>query len=515
MTAPAGGIPCMLMRGGTSKRGLFPGIGPARRSRERDVLLARIVGSPDPHAAGRHRRWSPADQQGRHRGSARATRRRRGLPVPPGRPETAACLRPTRPAATSWPAVGPFAIERGLVEPAGTKPVRIRMGTRAAWRSRRVQRPAAVVDYAVAPSIWAYRAGGDGAARVRGHRGLHAGRLLPTGAVREAIDGVEVTCVDNGMPVVVVGADRPRHRAVTRRRSSSRPMRHWRRLIRALRLEAGRRMGLGDVEHRTIPKVSIVRAATAGRARHADLHPAPLPHGHRGPGRRVGGDRRGPARHGRGTIVHRRRRPSCREAGAPTGFARCAGDLRQDRTARTWSAVVRSADAVRRCRRSHGTRERVPLERVRDIAHVGPVELRTPSPGRHDPVLRRGARAPGRGSLGGPRAAPYLGRLRAREPRVLGCGTSGIGRTFLRARPTARSSAASPRSIAAGLGGVLAADRGRAGPDVPVPRSRRASDGHLLGRGWFRRRRGPASRRSRTRRPGSPAAAPTSGAWTT
>lgn len=36
--------------------------------------------------------------------------------------------------------------------------------------------------------------------------GSVAGRLPPTGNAREVIDGMEVTCVDNGMPVVVARA---------------------------------------------------------------------------------------------------------------------------------------------------------------------------------------------------------------------------------------------------------------------------------------------------------------------
>ena len=37
--------------------------------------------------------------------------------------------------------------------------------------------------------------------------GSATGSLLPTGNVRDAIDGIEVTCVDNGMPVVVAMAE--------------------------------------------------------------------------------------------------------------------------------------------------------------------------------------------------------------------------------------------------------------------------------------------------------------------
>ena len=38
-------------------------------------------------------------------------------------------------------------------------------------------------------------------------RARRPARLLPTGHVRDAIDGIEVTCVDNGMPVVLALAE--------------------------------------------------------------------------------------------------------------------------------------------------------------------------------------------------------------------------------------------------------------------------------------------------------------------
>ena len=37
--------------------------------------------------------------------------------------------------------------------------------------------------------------------------GSATGALLPTGNVRDTVDGVEVTCVDNGMPVVLALAE--------------------------------------------------------------------------------------------------------------------------------------------------------------------------------------------------------------------------------------------------------------------------------------------------------------------
>jgi 4-oxalomesaconate tautomerase len=96
-----------------------------------------------------------------------------------------------------------------------------------------------------------------------GTEGSASGALLPTGSPRDVIAGVEVTCVDNGMPVVVLAArtlgltgyenveDLAADEALRTR-------------IQAIRLAAGERMGLGDVREATIPKTTLVAPARAG-----------------------------------------------------------------------------------------------------------------------------------------------------------------------------------------------------------------------------------------------------------
>ncbi|MBV9440915.1 MAG: 4-oxalomesaconate tautomerase, partial [Candidatus Eremiobacteraeota bacterium] len=104
--------------------------------------------------------------------------------------------------------VGPFAIERGLVAARdGVTPVRIRMVNTASIAVAHVQTPGGRVRY-------------DGNARIDGVPGTAApiaidfldiaggscGALLPTGNVRDVVEGVEATLIDNGMPVVVMRA---------------------------------------------------------------------------------------------------------------------------------------------------------------------------------------------------------------------------------------------------------------------------------------------------------------------
>jgi 4-oxalomesaconate tautomerase len=98
-----------------------------------------------------------------------------------------------------------------------------------------------------------------------GTEGSACGALLPTGRVRDLIDGVEVTCVDNGMPVVVAraadlgvtGDETPADLAADDR---------LRDRIQSLRLRAGELMGLGDVSGTSVPKTTLVAPPRAGGA---------------------------------------------------------------------------------------------------------------------------------------------------------------------------------------------------------------------------------------------------------
>jgi 2-methylaconitate cis-trans-isomerase PrpF/tripartite-type tricarboxylate transporter receptor subunit TctC len=89
--------------------------------------------------------------------------------------------------------------------------------------------------------------------------GAVTGKLFPTGNRIDVIDGMEVTCIDAAMPLMMLraadmgftGRERPAefdaNAAFLER-------------LEALRLEAGRRMGLGDVSGSVIPKPVLVSA---------------------------------------------------------------------------------------------------------------------------------------------------------------------------------------------------------------------------------------------------------------
>lgn len=161
--------------------------------------------------------------------------------------------------------VGPFAIEAGLVRARdGVTPVRIHNVNTGKLVEARVCTPGRRVVY-------------DGDAAIDGVPGTAApvqlafldsagsktGRLLPTGSPVDVIDGVEVSCVDAAMPVVIVRAaalGKTGHEAATElgRDPALRPR------LERLRIEAGRRMGIADAADRIIPKPVLVAPAAHG-----------------------------------------------------------------------------------------------------------------------------------------------------------------------------------------------------------------------------------------------------------
>jgi len=97
--------------------------------------------------------------------------------------------------------------------------------------------------------------------------GSSCGKLFPTGSNIDRIDGMEVTCIDNGMPVVLMravdlgkrGDESPEELEVDAPLKSR---------IERLRLAAGPRMNLGDVTKKTVPKMCLVSPAHHGGTLH-------------------------------------------------------------------------------------------------------------------------------------------------------------------------------------------------------------------------------------------------------
>lgn len=155
--------------------------------------------------------------------------------------------------------VGPAAIEMGLVRALdGVTTVRIRAVNTGALIEADIQTPRRRVAY-------------DGTARIDGVPGTAApirlsftkvagaktGALFPTGRRSEEIDGIAVSCIDAAMPMVFV---RAADLGLTGYESKAEIDADRQTLgrIEAIRIEAGRRMGLGDVTRSVVPKFALV-----------------------------------------------------------------------------------------------------------------------------------------------------------------------------------------------------------------------------------------------------------------
>jgi 4-oxalomesaconate tautomerase len=251
------GVRCLLMRGGTSKGAFFLASDLPADPAERDDLLLRIMGSPD-----------PAQIDGL--GGAQPVTSKVAVVARSAEPDCdidylflqigidAATVSDRQTCGNLLAAVGQFAVERGLVAagPERTS-VRIRMLNTGGRAESTFATPGGRVDYAGDTAV----AGVPGTAApvalaFAGTEGSVCGSLLPTGRLVDEIDGLEVTCIDNGMPVVVARAadfpldDDP---AFAER-------------IRSLRIQAGKLMGLGDVTGSAVPKITFVAAPRAGGA---------------------------------------------------------------------------------------------------------------------------------------------------------------------------------------------------------------------------------------------------------
>jgi 2-methylaconitate cis-trans-isomerase PrpF len=162
-------------------------------------------------------------------------------------------------------AVGPFAIEAGLV-PASDGETRLRIHNVNTGKliDARIATPGGRVVYEGRTSI-------DGvpgtAASIRlaffDAAGAATGRLLPTGAAAERIDGIEVSCIDAATPVMLV-------RAADLGKSGLEPAESYRcdrpfmARLETMRIEAGRRMGFADPGALVIPKPVLIAPATGG-----------------------------------------------------------------------------------------------------------------------------------------------------------------------------------------------------------------------------------------------------------
>ena len=258
------GVRCMVMRGGTSKGAYFVAEDLPSDPVSRDDLLLRIMGTPDARQidgiGGAHPLTSKVAIVARSTDDAADVDY---LFLQLGVEEPSVSDRQN--CGNLLAGVGPFAVERGLLAVVGdTAEVRVNMMNTGS---------VATAVFPVRDGLPVYRgstviSGVPGsAAPIRidfaDTAGSTCGALLPTGSVTDTIAGVEVTCIDNGMPTVVLRADAL---GVDGAESCAdlEADAKFRERLEQVRLGAGRLMGLGDVATTTIPKMTLVSAPRSG-----------------------------------------------------------------------------------------------------------------------------------------------------------------------------------------------------------------------------------------------------------
>lgn len=266
-------IPCCLMRGGTSKGPFFNRADLPQNVMLRDRVLLAAIGSPDKRQidglGGAHPLTSKAgivslsDQDGVDLTFLFAQ------------------LQPEKDTVDTTPncgnmlaAVVPFALETGLIKARGdTTTVRVLTENTGMLSDITVATPNGQITY-------------EGHAHIDGVPGAAApiqinfldiagsvcGSLLPTGQAideftLEGLGAIPVTCIDNGMPMVLF---RARDVGCTGYESVAELDANTtlKQKVEALRLQAARKMGLGDVTDKNYPKMCLLAPPSGEGAIH-------------------------------------------------------------------------------------------------------------------------------------------------------------------------------------------------------------------------------------------------------
>ncbi len=257
-------IPCTLMRGGTSKGAYFLASDLPSDGAARDRVLLAVMGSPD-------------QRQIDGVGGADPLTSKVAIVSPSERPGIdvdylfcqvwvdKAEVSTKQNCGNILAAVAPFAIERGLVR--GCDPVtkvRIFMVNTSQTVTATIQTPGGVPEYAGGARI----DGVPGTAApiplsFAGTAGSTCGALLPTGHAVDVVDDVPVTCIDNGMPAVVMRAS-DLGRTGYESREELDADHELKARVEAIRLQVGPMMNLGDVATQTVPKMILVAQPREG-----------------------------------------------------------------------------------------------------------------------------------------------------------------------------------------------------------------------------------------------------------
>ena len=161
--------------------------------------------------------------------------------------------------------VGPAAIEMGLVDASDPETrVRIRALNTGGLTEAVVQTPGGVVEYAGDAHIDGVP--GTAAPVILNFMdvvGSKTGKLFPTNRPVDSIDGIELTCMDAAVPTVIARADAF---GLSGYESTSEidANRGFYERMEPIRRKAGERMGLGDVSEKVVPKFAVLAPAREG-----------------------------------------------------------------------------------------------------------------------------------------------------------------------------------------------------------------------------------------------------------
>jgi hypothetical protein len=257
-------IPCVIMRGGTSRGPFFHVSDLPADVPTRDAVLLAVMGSPHEYQVdGIGGAVSVTSKvamisKSRHPGA--------DVDYLFAQVEINDRIVDTKPnCGNMLVAVGPFAIESGLVPAKGGETiVRIFNVNTQTLVEAIVQTPGGKVTYEGKAAI----DGVPGTAapvgiNFKGGIGSVTGKLLPTGKLVDTIDGVEVSCVDVAMPVMLARAEafgKTGHEPATVLDADKELFKR----MEAIRRKAGVLMGMGDVSKRVVPKIALLSSARKG-----------------------------------------------------------------------------------------------------------------------------------------------------------------------------------------------------------------------------------------------------------
>ena len=254
----------MLMRGGTSKGAFFVASDLPSDPAVRDRILLEIMGSPDPTQIDGVGGGHPL----RSKVAIVAPSTEAGvdldylfLQVAVDEPVVA----DLQTCGNMLAAVGPFAVERGLIPATGASTsTRIRLLNTGDLATATFPTPEGMPEYGGDTAIDGVP-GTAAAIEIEMGDASTAKELFPTGNVVDDVAGHRATLVDNGMPVVLLdAADLGVRGDETPAELEGNPALVA--SVEAIRREAGPLLGLGDVADQTVPKMFLLSAARGGGA---------------------------------------------------------------------------------------------------------------------------------------------------------------------------------------------------------------------------------------------------------